>query len=187
MGLVLPGFSQLGCTLWGMKHIFWIGLVAALGSALAAPKACDLVTELQVGTSYETKVAKGVASAPKGTVPTTVCTFNKGGEVFATLSLATHPATSGAEGAVKAAQKNPAAIALDDLYGLTVFIPSNRPGYSLLVTQFQRYYFRLEVKSTSEKTFTQSKALLRTAIRRLSAIIKPPKADPTQKRNLPRP
>ena len=164
-----------------MKRIFWIGLVVVLGSALAAPRACDLVSELQVGNSFETKVSKGVASAPKGAVPTTACAYNRGNDVFATLSLATYPATAGAEAAAKAAQKVPAAIALEDLYGLTVFIPSNRAGHSLLVTQFQRYYFRLEVRSTDEKAYTQAKALLRTAIKRLSSIVNPrqPSATPS--------
>jgi hypothetical protein len=163
-----------------MKHIFWMGLVVALGSALAAPRACDLVTELQVGNSFETKVSKGVASAPKGAVPTTACTYSRGNEVFVTFSLATHPATAGAEAAARAAQKVPAAIAIDDLYGLTVFIPSNRAGHSLLVTQFQRYYLRIEVRSTDEKAYTQAKALLRTAIKRLSSIVNPRKPSATQ-------
>lgn len=163
-----------------MKHIFWMGLVVVLGSALAAPRACDLVTELQVGNSFKTTVSKGVASAPKGAVPTTVCAYNRGNDVFVTFSLATYPADEGAEAAAKAAQKIPAAIPIDDLYGLTVFIPSNRAGHSLLVTQFQRYYLRLEVGSTDEKAYTQAKALLRTAVKRLSSIVNPRKPSASQ-------
>lgn len=160
--------------------------VLGLGLALAAPSACSLVTELQVGNSFETRVTKGVSTAPKAAVPTTVCTFNKGSTAFVNLTVATHKADSGAEAAIKVAQKNPAAIALDDLYGLTVFIPSNRPGHSLLITQFQRYYFRLEVASTDEKAYTQAKAVLRTAIKNLSSIINPRKPAAENQRKSPR-